>query len=75
MAREVLLGPLPASAGLVLDVAIAEGEMAAGGNTGKLGSTTSGGNTVEGYPMSPDTLPLEAALGYVASEPYFGTNA
>jgi hypothetical protein len=49
--------------------------MAAGGNTGKLGSTTSGGNTVEGYPMSPDTLPLEAALGYVASEPYFGTNA
>jgi len=41
MAREVLLDPLPASAGLVLNVAIAEGEMAAGGNTEKLGSTTS----------------------------------
>jgi len=41
MAREVLLGPLPAPAGLVLDVAIAEGGMAAGGDTEKLGSTTS----------------------------------
>jgi len=41
MAREVLLGPLPASAGLVLDVAIAEGGMVVGGNTEKLGSTTS----------------------------------
>jgi len=41
MAREVLLGPLPASAGLVLDVAIAEGGMAVGGDTGKLGSITS----------------------------------
>ncbi len=41
MAREVLLGPLPGSAGLVLDVAIAEGGMAVGGDTEKLGSTTS----------------------------------
>ncbi len=41
MAREVLLGPLPAPAGLVLDVTVVEGGMAVDGDTEKLGSTTS----------------------------------
>lgn len=41
MAREVLPSLLPASAGLVLDVDITEGETVAGGDKAKLGSTTS----------------------------------
>jgi hypothetical protein len=41
MAREVLLGPLPGSAEFVLDVATAEGGIAIGGDTEKLGSITS----------------------------------